>query len=321
MKPRVYVTRRLPDAILDRIRQHAEVECFHREDVPVPRATLLQSVRGVDGILTMLTDRVDAELFEAAGPQLKVVANMAVGYDNVALEDARRFGVAVTNTPDVLTETTADLVFALMLATARRVVEADKFLREGRWQTWAPMLLTGMDVNGATLGVIGMGRIAQAVVRRAKGFDMKVIYHSRTRRTDVEQKYGCTWLALDDLLRQADFVVPLTPLSDETRGMIGARELSLMKSTAILINASRGQVVNQQALYHALASGQIWAAGLDVFAEEPIPPDDPLLTLDNVVLLPHIGSATVQTRLKMAAVAADNLIAGITGGNPPNRVV
>jgi glyoxylate reductase len=321
MKPRVYVTRRLPDAILDRIRQHADVACFDQEDVPVPRATLLESVRGVDGILTMLTDRVDAELFEAAGPQLKVVANMAVGYDNVALEDARRFGVAVTNTPDVLTETTADLVFALILATARRVVEAEKFLREGRWQTWAPMLLTGMDVHGATIGVIGMGRIAQAVVRRAKGFAMKVIYHSRTRRPDVEEMYGCTYVALDDLLRQADFVVPLTPLSDETKGMIGARELSLMKPTAILINASRGQVVDQQALYDALARRRIWAAGLDVFSEEPIPPDNPLLTLDNVVLLPHIGSATVQTRLKMAAVAADNLIAGITGGNPPNRVV
>jgi glyoxylate reductase len=321
MKPRVYITRRLPDAILERIGQHADVTFFEREDVPVPRDTLLQAVRGVDGILAMLTDRVDAELFAAAGPQLKVVANMAVGYDNVVVEDARRFGVAVTNTPDVLTETTADLVFALLLATARRLVEADKFLREGRWKTWSPMLLTGLDVHGATLGVIGMGRIAEAVVRRAKGFDMQVIYYSRTRRPDVEEKYGCTYQTLDEVLRQADYVVPLTPLSDDTRGMIGARELSQMKPTAVLINASRGQVVDQEALYEALARRQIWAAGLDVFAEEPIRPDHPLLQLDNVVLLPHIGSATVQTRLKMASVAADNLIAGISGANPPNRIV
>lgn len=321
MKPRVYVTRRLPDVVLEKIAEDADVTVYQREDEPVPRHELLKAVQGVDGILSMLTDSIDAEVLATAGPQLKVVANMAVGFDNIALEDARRFGVIVTNTPDVLTDTTADLIFALLLATARRVVEADSFLRQNQWRTWSPMLLTGVDVHGATLGLVGMGRIAEAVVRRARGFDMNVHYHSRTRRLDVEEKYGCTFDTLDELLTSADFVVPLTPLSLETRGLIGERELALMKPTSVLINASRGPVVDQEALFKALQQRQIWAAGLDVFQQEPIPSDDPLLTLDNVVLLPHIGSASIQTRIRMAFVAAENLVKGVRGEAPPNRLV
>jgi glyoxylate reductase len=321
MKPRVYVTRRLADVILDRISEYATVAVYDREDEPVPRQELLSAVEGVSGILSMLTDTMDAEVFSAAGPQLKVVANMAVGYDNISLKDAERFGVVVTNTPDVLTDTTADLVFALLLATARRLVEAEAYLRHGQWRTWSPSLLTGMDIHAATIGIIGMGRIAEAVLRRARGFDMHVLYYSRTRRPDLEQKYGCKFVSLDALLSTADFVVPLVPLSNETRGLIGKRELAQMKSTAVLINASRGPIVDQRALYNALRTRKIWAAGLDVMEREPIEPDDPLLTLDNVVLLPHIGSATIATRMRMASVAMDNLLEGVLGGNPPNRIL
>jgi glyoxylate reductase len=321
VKPLVYVTRCLPDVILERISKHATVSVYPLEDEPVPRQELLSAVQGVSGILSMLTETMDAEVFAAAGSQLKIVANMAVGHDNISLKDAQRLGITVTNTPDVLTDTTADLVFALLLATARRLPEADSYLRRGQWRTWSPLLLTGMDVHGATMGLIGIGRIAEAVLRRAHGFDMNVLYFSRTRRVDLEQKYGCTFVDMDTLLSTSDYVVPLVPLSTETTGLIGERAFSQMKSTAILINASRGPVVDQRALYNALSTRQIWAAGLDVFEREPIESDDPLLGLENVVLLPHIGSATVATRMRMASVAVDNLLKGLQGENPPNRVV
>ena len=294
---------------------------FPESERAVPRGELLEAVRGVEGILSMITDQIDAEVLDAAGSQLKVVANMGVGYDNVVLEAAKERGVMVTNTPDVLNETTADLTFALMLATARRLVESERFLREGNWKIWSPMSLTGQDVFGATLGIIGMGRIGEAIVKRAIGFDMKVVYHNRSRRPEVEAKYGCTYHSMDEVLQAADFVLVMTPLTNETRGLIGARELSLMKPTAIFINTSRGPVVDEEALYQALLQRQIWAAGLDVFAQEPIAPNHPLLTLDNVVLLPHIGSASIKTRMRMAHLAADNLIAAVTGGQPPTRVV
>ena len=321
MKPTVYLTRLLPDEILNKLDMNTTLRYFPESERAVPRGELLEAVRGVEGILSMITDQIDAEVLDAAGSQLKVVANMGVGYDNVVLEAAKERGVMVTNTPDVLNETTADLTFALMLATARRLVESELFLREGNWKVWSPMDLTGQDVFGATLGIIGMGRIGEAIVKRAIGFDMKVVYHNRSRRPEVEAKYGCTYHSMDEVLQAADFVLVMTPLTNETRGLIGARELSLMKPTAIFINTSRGPVVDEEALYQALLQRQIWAAGLDVFAQEPIAPNHPLLTLDNVVLLPHIGSASIKTRMRMAHLAADNLIAAVTEGQPPTRVV
>ena len=294
---------------------------FAEADLPVSRDEFLRSVRGVDGILSMLTERINAEVFEAAGPQLKVVASMAVGYDNVHVEDAKKYHVMVTNTPDVLTETTADLTFALLMASARRVTESERYLREGKWKSWAPMLLTGPDVYGATLGIVGMGRIGEAVVKRAVGFGMKVVYYNRSRRPEAETRYGCTYDSFENVLRQADFVVLLTPATPETHKMMGEREFRLMKKSAVLVNTSRGTVVDEQALYHALAERRIWGAGLDVFEQEPIAMNHPLLTLDNVVLLPHIGSASIQTRLKMADMAADNLLAAVQGREPQNRVL
>lgn len=321
MKPRVYVTRRLPDEVLNKLDLYTTLQYFPEFSRAVSREELLRSVEGVEGIMSMITEKMDAAVFEAAGPQLRVVANMAVGYDNVDLQAAAKSGIMVTNTPEVLNETTADLTFALLLATARRLVESERYLRDGKWTTWSPMLLTGQDVYKSTLGIIGMGRIGEAVVKRARGFDMRVIYHNRSRRPEAERQYGCTYHSMDEVLSASDFVLVMTPLTKETRGLIGERELSLMKPTAILINTSRGPVIDEQALYQALAKQQIWAAGLDVFAQEPIAPDHPLLTLENVVLLPHIGSASIQTRMKMAHLAADNLIAAVNGGTPPTRVV
>lgn len=320
MKPRIYVTRQLPEVVMAELAEWADVSSHPQADAPVPRADLLRAVQGQNGLLTLITERVDAELLEAAGPSLHIVANMAVGYDNIDVTAATARGVSVTNTPGVLTETTADLTFALLLAAARRVPEAERTLRGGEWQTWSPMMLTGQDVHGATIGIVGMGRIGEAVARRAAGFAMNIIYASRRRHPEVEDKLAATWLPLDALLQRADFVVLLTPLTDETRHLIGRRELEQMKPTATLINTARGPIVDEQALEWALRSGHIWAAGLDVFEREPIAPDHPLLQLHNVVLLPHIGSASIQTRLRMARLAAHNLRVALCGGDPPNRV-
>ena len=258
------------------------------------------------GLLCLLTDRVDEELLEKC-PSLKIVANMAVGYDNIDVEACTRRGVLVTNTPGVLTESTADLAFGLILATARRIPEARDMLLQGRWRTWSPMFLTGQDVHGATLGIIGFGRIGQAVARRAAGFGMSVLYYSRHRYPELEEELGVQHRPLDDLLRESDIVSLHLPLSEDTRGFIGERELGLMKPSAILINTSRGPVVDELALYRALRDRRIWAAGLDVFEREPLPEDSPLRSLDNVVLLPHIGSASIQTRTAMAVLAAENV--------------
>ena len=318
-KPTVAVTRKIPDSILERLREKCEVKLWPEEDEPVPRNVLEEMVREADGLYCLLTETVDEALL-AAAPKLKVVSNMAVGYNNIDVEAASRRRIMVTNTPGVLTETTADLTFALLLATARRLVEASDFLRQGRWKTWSPMLLTGMDVFGATLGIIGMGRIGEAVAKRAKGFDMRVLYYNRTRREDAEQSLGVEYASLDELLAQSDFVCILTPLTPQTRGLIGERELKRMKRTAVLINSARGGIVDEDALYRALKDGEIWAAGLDVFEEEPVKPDHPLLTLPNVVALPHIGSASVRTRTRMAEMAADNLLEALSGRLPAHLV-
>jgi len=355
---KVLVTRRLPQRSMDRLRGGLrdlgdpglrDLHLWDSDD-PIPRARLLELLTGAAGLLCLLTDRIDAEALDRAGPDLRAVSNMAVGFDNIDVPAATRRGVLVCNTPGVLTETTADLTWALILAACRRVGEAVDFLREGRWETWRPLELAGVDVHGATLGVVGAGRIGRAVARRAAGFGMKVIYHSRIRRPEFEEivqsgsAAGTSRLEvpdpdgsvesgpaangssdlfrphLDDLLGEADIVTLHVPLTDQTRHLIDRRALSLMKPTAVLVNTSRGPVVDEEALAGALAERRIFSAGLDVYEREPLGPNSPLLGLPNVILLPHIGSATVATRTRMADLAVDNLLLALAGGRPAAAV-
>jgi len=318
MKPKVYVTRLIPKRGLEMVREVCETRVWEGE-LPPPREVLLEEVREIEGLLCLLTDRVDAELLDAA-PNLKVVSNMAVGFDNIDVAECTQRGIPVGNTPGVLTDTTADFAFALLMAAARRIVEADHFVREGRWKTWGPTLLLGHDVHGATLGIIGFGRIGQAVARRARGFDMRILYYDIVRRQELEEEMGVEYTDMDTLLRESDFVTLHTILSPETHHLIGERELRLMKRTAILINTARGPIVDPKALYQALKEGWIAYAALDVTEPEPIPLDDPLLTLDNLVIAPHIASASHATRTRMATMAAANLIAGLRGERLPNCV-
>jgi glyoxylate reductase len=318
-KPNVYITRAIPQAALEIIAAACDYRQWGREDEPVPRDILLRSIADVDGVFTLLTEKVDAEFLEAA-PRCRVVANMAVGYDNVDVPALTRRKVLLTNTPGVLTETTADLVWALMLAAGRRIVEGQKTIEAGRWKNWSPMFLVGQDIFGATLGIVGAGRIGSAVARRAVGFQMRILYHNRHPAPELEAETGAQWRGLDELLSESDFVVVLTPLTPETRGMFGAREFALMKPTAVFVNAARGPIVKEQDLYEALQRGRPWAAGLDVFEAEPIGPDHPLLSLPSVTAVPHIGSASVATRTRMAIVAATNLVAALTGQPVPNPV-
>ncbi|WP_298824068.1 D-glycerate dehydrogenase [uncultured Planococcus sp.] len=315
MKPIVFITQKLPDQAVAELEELYEVRMWPEEDTPAPREKLLEEAKEAHALWTMLSDQIDNEVFEAA-PNLKIVSNLAVGYNNIDLEAARKHGVTVTNTPDVLTESTADLTFALMLATARRIIEAEKSVRSGEWKSWTPMGMTGQNVAGATLGIIGMGRIGEAVARRAHGFGMDVLYHNRTRRSLEDVRYA----EFEELLKVSDYVVILTPLTPETEGMIGADELALMKETACLINVARGGIVDEMALYEALKENKIWGAGLDVFEQEPVPLDHPLLTLPNVTVLPHIGSATVQTRLEMMALNAEAIKACLENKSVKNRV-
>jgi lactate dehydrogenase-like 2-hydroxyacid dehydrogenase len=290
-------------------------------DLPPPRDELLRRVAGHDGVLTLLTDRVDDEFLDAAGPQLRVVSNYAVGYDNIDIAACARRGVRVGNTPGALTETTADLAWSLLMAAARRLPEGDRYVRAGHWKTWGPLLLLGPDVHGATIGIVGFGRIGQAVARRAQGFGMRILYHNLSRVPDtVTEPLGATYRSLEDLLAQSDFVSVHVNLSEVTRHLIDARTLSWMKPTAVLVNTSRGAVVDQRALADALRDGVIWAAALDVTDPEPIPMDDPLLGMDNCLIVPHIASASRATRGKMAAMAAANLVAGVRGDPLPTEV-
>ena len=315
MKPIVFITQKLPDQAVAELEELYEVRMWPEEDTPAPREKLLEEAKEAHALWTMLSDQVDNEVFEAA-PNLKIVSNLAVGYNNIDLEAARKHKVTVTNTPDVLTESTADLTFALLLATARRIIESEKTVRSGEWKSWTPMGMTGQNVGGATLGIIGMGRIGEAVARRAQGFGMDVLYHNRTRKSLEDVRYA----EFEELLKVSDYVVILTPLTPETKGMIGAKELALMKETACLINVARGGIVDEAALYEALKSKKIWAAGLDVFEQEPVPLDHPLLTLPNVTVLPHIGSATIQTRLEMMALNAEAIKACLENKSVKNRV-
>jgi glyoxylate reductase len=313
---RVFVTRRLPGDALDRLAQHAVVDVWP-DELPPPYDELVRRCAGADGVICLLTDRIDAALIEQA-PALRVISNVAVGYDNIDVEAATARGVPVGNTPGVLTETTADLAFALLLACARRIVEAERFVRDGRWRTWDPNLLLGYDVYGATLGIVGFGKIGQAVARRAAGFSMRVLYATRSAVTEWHP--AGERVPLDDLLRASDFVSLHVPLTPETQRMIGEPQLRAMKRTAFLINTARGGVVDQAALVRALEEGWIAGAGLDVAEAEPIPDGDPLLRAPNAVLLPHIGSASHATRERMASMAVDNCIAGLVGEPLPHCV-
>lgn len=315
-RPHVFVTRQMPQPALDLLRQHLSVSVWESETEPVPAEVLWTELAHADGLLSFFTDRWDRERLGWA-PKLKVLANMAVGYDNIDVAACTERGILVTNTPGVLTEATADLTFALLMATARRIPEADKLVRAGGWTMNAPTFMAGRQVYGATLGIIGMGRIGQAVARRGLGFGMRVLYHNRR---PIESGFPAEYRDLDALLAESDFVVILCPRTPETVGLIGARELGLMKETAVLVNAARGGIVDEAALYEALATGRLWAAGLDVWAEEPVPVSNPLLQLSNLVALPHIGSATIETRTAMAVHAAENLVAVLSGKDPLSPV-
>jgi lactate dehydrogenase-like 2-hydroxyacid dehydrogenase len=316
MKPTVLVTREVFDETLAFLAQHCAVES-NQEDRAFDPETLARRLADKDGVMCALTDRIDDKLL-ARCPRLKAVANIAVGYNNIDLPACTARGVMATNTPGVLDDSTADLAWALILGTARRLTELERRVRAGEWTGWRLKQWLGVDVHHATLGIFGMGRIGQAIARRAAGFEMKVVYHNRRRlAADIERRLGGTYVTQDELLRQADFVVLQVPYSPETHHMIGARELKLMKPTAVLINSTRGGVVDDAALIAALRSGVIRAAGLDVFENEPrLNPE--FLRLDNVVLMPHIGSSTEATRRAMAMTAAQNLVAALTGGEPPN---
>ena len=314
-KPRIFVSRRLVGDGVARLRAELDVELWQADDPP-PQGVLREEAARSQGILVNISDRVDAALLNAA-PDLRIISQLAVGYDNIDVPLATERGVLVTNTPGVLTDATADLAFALLLAQARRLPEADAAIRAGDWGEWKPRFLLGHDVTGKTLGIVGLGAIGMAMARRGKGFGMRVVYNSRQRKPEAEAEVGVEWRELRTLLAESDFVSLHAPLTDETRGMIGATELSWMKRDAVLINTARGGVVDQAALLQALREGSIGGVGLDVFETEPLAPDNPLLSLSNVVVTPHLGSATVETRTRMCDMAVDNLLAFFRGGQPP----
>lgn len=319
-KPNVFVTRLIPEVGLEMIAGACDADVWDGE-LPPPREVILSRVRSVDGILSLLTDRIDTEVMEAAGPGLKVISNYAVGFDNVDIIEATRRGVPVGNTPEVLTDTTADFAFALLMAAARRVVEGDKFTRAGRWKTWGPKLLLGQDVTGATLGIIGFGRIGKGMAKRAAGFDMRVLYHDPYGEADpYADEIGAECVDLETLYAEADFVSVHTPLTETTYHLVGADAFHKMKPSAILVNTARGPVVDLDALYNALTLGEIAGAALDVTEPEPISLDSPLLALDNIIITPHTASASVATRGKMATMAAANLIAGLKKERLPHCV-
>ncbi len=311
MKPKVFVTRLIPEQGLDILRTECEVEVW-QDELPPARALLLEKAKGNDALLTLLTDRVDAELLDI-NPKLRVVANMAVGFDNIDVPAATARGVPIGNTPGVLTDTTADFAFALMMSAARRVVEGADYVRAGKWKTWGPKLLLGPDVHHATLGIIGFGRIGQGMAKRASGFDMRIFYYDVYRREDLEKSMGVTYAELDTLYAQSDFITLHTDLNPSTRHMINDAAFARMKPSAVIVNSARGPIIDPEALYRALSAGKIWAAALDVTDPEPIPTDSPLLKLSNCLVVPHIASASIVTRGKMSQMAAANILAGLKG--------
>ncbi len=322
-KVKVVVTRVIPDAGLDLLRNAAdageiELEIWPNE-LPPNHDELATLLAGATGALTLVTDRIDGEVLDAE-PGLKVVSNFAVGYDNIDVDAATAHSVMVCNTPGVLTETTADMAWALLMATARRIVESSDYVRAGKWKTWGPTLLLGRDIHHATLGIIGLGRIGKEVAKRARGFDMEILAFDEYQDEAFAAEMGVTFVSLDDLLARSDFVTLHCALTPDTHQMIGRDEFAKMKPTAVLINAARGPVVDTDALTDALRDGEIWAAGLDVTDPEPIQPDHPLVSMQNAVIAPHIASASFDTRNKMAVMAATNLLQAIRGERPTHLV-
>ncbi|MCW3993824.1 MAG: glyoxylate reductase [Candidatus Bathyarchaeota archaeon] len=319
LKPKVYVTREIPERGLKTIRERFDAEVWP-EYGPPPKKVIIEKARNVDAVVSLLSDKIDAEVFDAA-PRLKIVAQMAVGFDNIDVKLATKRGIYVTNTPEVLTETTADFAWALLMAVARRVVEADRYVRTGKWKvSWHPSMLLGRDVHGATIGIVGAGRIGSSVAKRAKGFNMKILYYDVVSRPELEKELGAKNVDLDTLFKKSNFISIHVPLTKQTYHMINEEKLRLMKKTAYLINNSRGAVIDEKALYRALKEEWIAGAGLDVFEQEPTPVNDPLLSLDNVVAAPHISSSSHETRSRMAEMVAENLTAFFEGRIPPNLV-
>lgn len=316
--PNVYVTRMLPEPAIELLRQDCKVES-NPEDRILTREELLEKVKGRDAVLCLLTDIIDEEVLEGAGRQCKIFANYAVGYNNIDIEAATKRRIIVTNTPGILTDATADLAWSLLFAVARRIVESDKYTREGKFKGWAPMLFLGRDITGKTLGVIGAGRVGTNFARKSKGFEMKVLYNDIKRNEEFEKETGSTYVDKETLLKECDFISIHVPLLPTTKHMIGEKEFNLMKTTAVLINTSRGPVIDEKALAKALKEGKIWRAGLDVYENEPILEPE-LAELDNVVIVPHIGSATIETRTNMALMAARNIIAVFKGETPSQCV-
>jgi len=315
-KPRVFVTRIILESGLELINDFCEAEVWP-DELPPSRQEILRGVRAVDGLLCLLTDRIDAGIMDAAGPELRVISNHAVGVDNVDVAAATARGIPVGNTPGILTDATADMAFALLLAAGRRVVEGDRLVKTGGWKTWGPGFMLGADLAGATLGIVGFGRIGRAVARRASGFGMRILFNDPSQASP-EPGVTAAQVDLATLLKESDFVSLHTPLTNETRGLINAVTLRNMKPTAVLVNTSRGPVVDQEALIDALSAKRIFAAALDVTVPEPLPADHPLLSLDNCIVVPHIASASWQTRQLMSRMAAENLIAGLKGERLPN---
>lgn len=311
-KKNIYVTRKIDEQFVAAFREYANITMWESESQPVPREILLEKAQTSDALFTVLSDRIDEEVL-SANPHLAVVANLAVGFDNIDIAAAKNHHVVVTNTPDVLSETTADLTWALLMASARRIVEASDYLRAGKWQDWSPFLLAGTDVYKKKIGIVGMGRIGSAVAKRAKGFDMEIMYHNRSRNEAAEQAYGAVYTDFDELIEKADYIVSLVPLTPETKLIFNEAAFAKMQPSAIFINVSRGAVVDENALYEALKNKTIAAAGLDVFTKEPISMEHPFLSLDNAVLIPHIGSASTETRTAMIELCFTNITNVLTG--------
>ena len=310
--PRTFVSRQIFPEYIKSIQDNTEAEIWE-DELPPSREVLLEKVRGIDGLLCLLTDQIDAELMDTAGPQLKVISQIAVGYNNIDIPEATKRGIPVGYTPDVLTQTTADATLALMLAAGRRITESERAVRDGNWRTWHPLHFLGQDLYDATVGIIGMGRIGLEVAKRCLGFDANILYYDVAQRKDLESAYPLKFVDLDTIFRESDFVSIHTVLDETTHHLINDEALSKMKKNSILVNAARGPIVDHKALYNALSQGEIAGAGLDVTDPEPIPLDDPLLTLDNCVIVPHIASASVKTRYEMSRISATNLLNGIKG--------
>ena len=318
-KPKVFITREIPSTGLDMLKNRYDLE-VNPDDRPLTKQEIITGIQGKDALLSQLTDTIDAEVV-AANPHLKIIANYAVGYNNIDVAEATKRGIPVSNTPGVLTETTADLAWLLMMAVARRLGECERFIRTQEFRGWGAMFLLGTDVYGKTLGIVGMGRIGKAMAKRAQGFDMKVIYYNRSGAIpdNEEQQLGATYYPLEDLLQEADFVSLHVPLTDCTRHMIGKKELEAMKESAYIINTARGSVIDEQALIAALKEKKIAGAGLDVFENEPHVPKE-LIAMENIVIAPHVGSATFETRDRMGTMAAHNIIAALNGEEIPNLI-